>query len=145
MATPQLTIYDFDQVTVAIGPILIDGFADGEGVVIEQEASTFGHVVGIDGKVMRSKTLTRTATVTLNLLQGSAANDLLSALHILDRDAPGGAGVVPMFIRDRNGRALYKAAQCWIMTAPTVTFDREATTRTWVIACAKLERVDGGS
>jgi len=143
--TPQTTTYDFDQVTVALGPIIIDGFQDGEGVTIEPGAETFTHVVGTDGKVTRSKTLNRTATVTIKLMQSSAANDLLSALHVVDRDAPNGAGVVTLFIRDDSGRALYKASEAWISSPPSVTFDREATAREWIISCSKLERVDGGN
>jgi hypothetical protein len=143
--TPQTTTYDFDQVTVALGPILVDGFQDGEGVSIEPGAETFTMVVGTDGKVTRSKTLNRTAKVNISLLQSSASNDALSVLHILDRDAPNGAGIVPLYIRDKSGRALYTAAAAWIEAAPTVSFDREATPRVWVIACSKLERVDGGN
>lgn len=143
--TPHLTIYDADQVTVAFGPILLDGFADGEFVSIEPAAEVFTRYVGTDGKVTRSKTLRRDATVTINLAQSSAGNDALSLVHILDRDAPNGAGIHPLYIRDRSGRSLFTAAQSWIEAVPTASFDREAGTRTWVIACAKLERIDGGN
>lgn len=128
-----------------LGPIAMDGFADGLFMTLAQTSETFTKYVGTDGKVMRSKTLDRSGTCTVELMQTSAANDLLSALHILDRDAPNGAGVLPLWIRDRNGRALYTAAQAWIEKAPEVTFDRAGTTRTWVIGFAKIERVDGGS
>jgi hypothetical protein len=143
--TNYLSIYDFDRVTIAVGPILVDGFQDGEGFVLEPATETFTYVVGTDGKVARSKTLNRTAKLTINLLQTSATNDQFSALHILDRDAPNGAGIVPLWIRDQNGRALYSATQCWISKAPTATFDREATVRVWEISIARLERIDGGN
>ncbi len=52
---------------------------------------------------------------------------------------------MPLYIRDRNGRSLYTAAQAWISKAPSVTFDRVATTRTWEISFAKIERLDGGN
>jgi hypothetical protein len=145
VSTPQLTVYDADQVTVALGPISCDGFQDGEFVSIAPATGTFTTYVGTDGKACRSKTLNRTATITISLGQFSLSNDLLGALHVLDRDAPNGAGVVPLFIRDRSGRALYTAAQAWISKAPDVTFDREATARVWEISCAKLERVDAGN
>lgn len=142
---PRLGIYDFDQVSVIFGPVVLEGFQDGEGVTIEPGAETFTMVVGADGHVARSKTLNKTATVTIKLLQTSACNDLLSALHNLDRDTPNGAGVVPLTIRDRNGRSLYFAPQAWISDAPDVTFDREATAREWTVSCAFLARTDGGS
>ncbi len=145
MSTPQLTNYDADQVTVALGAISVDGFADGTFVSIEQETATFTKVTGTDGKTTRSKTLNRSGSVTISVMQSSLANDKLSALHTLDRDAPNGAGVVPLYIRDRGGRALYTAAQAWIAEPPKPTFGREAESRDWVIDFAKIDRLDGGN
>lgn len=143
--TPRLTTYDLDRVIFTLGPIVVDGFAEGEGFSISTEP-TFSSKVGSDGKVTRSKTLNRMATIELKLMQSSATNDQLSALHILDRDAPNGAGVVPLFIRDGSGRARYKAAEAWIESAPAdVSFTNEADVRTWVIKVAQLERFDGGN
>lgn len=145
MATPRFTVYDFDQVTVAFGPILMDGFQDGEGVTIEQDTDGFTKKIGADGKVTRSKTLNRSARVTIKLMQTSACNDLLSAVYNLDIAAPNGAGVGPLYIRDRNGRSVFSAAEAWIAKAPDVTFDREATAREWIIDCAVLDQFHGGN
>lgn len=143
--TPRLVTYDFDRVIFTLGPVIVDGFNEGEGFTISTEP-TFSAKVGADGKVTRSKTLDRTAMIELKLMQSSAANDQLSALHVLDRDAPNGAGVVPLFIRDGSGRARYKAAEAWIESAPAdVSFSNEASVRTWVIRCAQLERFDAGN
>lgn len=144
MSTPILTGYDPDQLTVAFGPILIDGFQDGEGVTIEVPDS-FTKVVGMDGKVARSKNLDQTAKITIKLLQTSASNDLLFANYLLDRKGKNLAGVMPLYVRDNSGRALYTASQAWISKAPDVTFDREATSREWVLECAQLLRADGGN
>ena len=145
MATPTLTVYDFDQVTCVISGIPIDGFDDGEGISIEQTTESFTHVTGSDGKTVRSKTLDRTAKIMITLLQTSAANDLLSLLHTKDLFEANGAGVGPMLIRDRNGRANYSAAQCWISKRPDVKFDRTPTPRVWEITCVNLVAIDGGS
>lgn len=145
MGTPRLTTYDFDQVIFTLGPIIVDGFDEGEGFTVSTEP-TFTKKVGADGKVTRSKKLDRTATIELKLMQSSAANDLLSALHELDRDNPNGAGVVPLLITDMSGRAVYKAAEAWIAAAPAdVSFGNEASARTWTIDCAELQRFDGGN
>lgn len=143
--TPGLTLYDPDQVTVAFGPVIVDGYADGEFVSIEPASEIFTRYVGTDGKVTRSKQLRRDATITFTLASSSATNDALTAIAELDRSAPNGAGIYPLFIRDNGGRALYTAAQAWIEALPTVTFDRQATPRAWVLACANLVRVDGGN
>lgn len=143
--TPRLTTYEFDEVTVVFGPILMDGFQDGEGVTVEKPEPTFTTHVGCDGKVTRSKTLNRTATVTIHLMQTSAQNDALSAIHIVDRDAPNGAGILPVYVRDRNGRSLHAGVEAWIERAPDSTYDRTPTTRDWVIAVAFLEDFIGGN
>lgn len=143
--TPRLTTYQFDQVTCAFGPILMDGFQDGEGIEIEQNQPTFTTHVGADGKVTRAKTLDRTATVRINLMQTSAQNDALSAIHIADRDTPNGAGILPLYIRDRNGRSLHTAPEAWIQKAPDSTYDRTPTVRVWELGVAFLENFVGGN
>jgi hypothetical protein len=143
--TPTLTIYDPDRVTVAFGPVIVDGYADGEFVSIEPASEIFTRYVGTDGKVTRSKQLRRDATIKFMLSSASATNDALTAIAELDRRAPNGAGIYPLFIRDNSGRALYTAAQAWIEALPTVSFDRQATVREWSLACADLIRVDGGN
>lgn len=143
-ATPQTTTYDLDMMTIALGPILMDGFQEGEAVTIETP-ETFTMKVGADGKVTRSKTLNLSAIVTINLMQSSASNDLLGALHLLDRNAHNGAGISPLYIRDRSGRAVYTAAQAWIAKAPDVSFGNEPAPRAWVIHCSRLNRIDAGN
>lgn len=143
--TPKLTHYSFDQVTVALGPILMDGYQDGEGISIEQTEAGFTKHVGADGKVTRSKTLDKTATIYIRLMQTSAQNDPLSVLYQTDINAPNGAGVVPLYIRDRSGRSLHTAAEAWIEKAPDSTYDRTPTVRVWQIACAELVNFVGGN
>ncbi len=141
----QFYTYDADQVTIALGPILAEGFQDGEMVTIDPGAEVFTDVVGTDGQVTRSKTLNRTATVTVKLMQSSSTNDLFSTLLTTDQNAPNGAGVVPLYIRDRNGRSLHTAAQAWISAWPSVSYDRGAVMREWVIRVARLENFVGGN
>jgi hypothetical protein len=83
--------------------------------------------------------------VFIRLMQTSAANDALSALHELDRDAPNGAGIVPLYIRDRNGRSLHTAAEAWVQKAPDVSYDRTPTARVWEIGVAYLINFVGGN
>ncbi len=137
--------YDPDQLSLVFANIPISGFADGEFVRITPESDGFGSVVGTDGEVSRSKTGDKRAEVVFVLMQTSDTNDRLSALHQLDLATPGGAGVGALMIRDRQGRAQYSSEQAWIQRAPDVSFDREATSREWVLMCGDLKRVDGGN
>jgi len=140
-----MKVYDPDQINISLNGIPISGYADGEFVRIEKESDGFADVVGTDGEVSRSKTNDDRATVSIILMQTSDSNILLSALHTLDRNVPGGAGVGALLIRDAQGTSIFAASECWISKAPDVTFDREPTSREWTLRCAKLIDVHGGN
>ncbi len=141
-----LKVYDADEVTVSVAGLPIEsGYDDGEFCRIEQEADDFTDKAGTDGEVTRSKTNDRRATISILLMQSSDGNALLSGLSNIDRHAGNGAGVGPLLVRDRQGTALYAAAECWISKPPDVSFDREPTGREWTLRCADLERFDGGN
>lgn len=142
----DMKVYDADQVSISVAGVPVEkGYADGEFLRVEQEADDFLDVVGTDGEVTRSKSNDRRATVTILLHQSAEANDLLSALSNLDRNTPNGAGVGPLLVRDRGGRAIYTAEKCWISRPPDVSFDRQATSREWTLRAADLIRTDGGN
>lgn len=142
----SLKVYDASQVTLVFMGIVIDsGFADGEFCTIEQTEKDFDAVVGTDGEVTRTKTNNRHATIKVKLMQTSDGNAFLSALNNLDLATPGGAGVGPMLIRDRQGTSVYAAQHCWIAQPPNVSYDRSATPREWTLEVADLDRLDGGN
>lgn len=143
MSTPQTTVYEFDRVAVNHGPILIDGFAEGDSISIDRDAVSFTYQVGNDGKVTRSKVLNRCTKITLRLMQRSDANTKLSALHEADRIGINGVGIVPTMVADLSGVAVYAAAQSWIEAPPQVTFGQDSGTREWVIVCPTVARLDG--
>lgn len=137
--------YDPDQISVTFAGLLIQGYADGEFVTVEQQSDNFSDVVGTDGRVSRSKTNDRRATITFSLMQTSDSNDELSQIANDDLNNPGGAGVGALYIRDRGGRSLYSANSAWISRPPDVSLDRAATARQWTLRAAQLERTDGGN
>lgn len=139
-------IYDSNQVTlVFMGIPITSGFADGEFLSIEQSEADFVVKVGTDGEVTRSKTNNRHATIKVKLMQTSSGNALFSVVNNLDVLTPGGAGVGPMLVRDRQGTSLYTSLACWIAKPPDVSFDKEATPREWTLECDQLVRFDGGN
>lgn len=139
-------VYDADQISIVLGGIPISGgYADGEFLTIEQEENDFNIVVGTDGEVTRSKSLTRQAKITINLMQSASSNALLSALNQLDISTANGGGIVPFICKDRQGTSLYFGPQAWIEKPPDVKFDRTATPRSWTIRVGSLQRLDGGN
>jgi hypothetical protein len=145
MATPNLTVYDFDRVSCIMGPVILDGYADGDAITVEPDAPFFTKYVGADGKVTRAKTLNRCTKVTFRLAQSSAVNDQLSALLNGDLLAANGAGVVPFALIDRSGRTVIAAEHCWVSEAPSVSFTNDVGTREWVIECGRTELFIAGN
>src|SRR6187431_1712210 len=99
----SLKFWDPDQFDLIIGPFIVSGYAEGSGIEFEEDGDRFQVVQGLDGQVARSKKVAKVATFTVHLLNTSASNDVLSGLHVTDINAPGGAGVVPIALRDKNG------------------------------------------
>jgi hypothetical protein len=145
MAQGDLRIYDPDQIFISLAGIPLSGWADGEFCRIERENPSFEDVVGTDGEVTRSKTNDERATVTLRLMQSSPSNDLLSALHLSDKNTPGGVGVGVLLIQDLQGTSVFTAEKSWISKEPDVSYDRTPTEREWIIRVAKLVSNHGGA
>lgn len=145
MSAGDLRVYSGAGCTFAFGPILPQGLGPQEFCTIEEASDAYTDEVGVDGEVTRSETLDYRATITLTLMQTSATNDLLSAVHNADKRARGGVGIMPFFFRDRNGRAVFKAEKCWIQKGPNRTYGRAAGTRVWTFRCADLDAFDGGN
>ncbi len=130
---PETRTYDPNEVTIVVGAILVDGFADGTFVSVEWDEDAFTKTIGAGGEVCRARSNNNGASVTLTLLQSSAANDLLSALHNADKLSPGGDGIVPFIMKDGTGRTVISAEKCWVRKPATVTYGREVENREWTI------------
>ncbi len=143
----SLKVYNADEVVVVLGSVLIDsGLADGEFLRVEQDTDDTEDVVGTDGEVAVSRTNDRRATVTILVMQTSSGNDGLSTLSNLTREAAGMTGaILPLLIKDTNGRTLITGANAWVSRAPDRSFDRTAQTNEWKIRVAQLARFDGGN
>jgi hypothetical protein len=139
----QVRHYSAKEVTVSLAGIQIQGFADGEFITIVEVSNAYEDVVGSDGEVSRAPTNDPRADVTFTLMQTSPSNQLLSALHKLDKATPGGAGVGALIVRNRlSGGEVYRANQAWVGKPPDVSFDRGPTPRQWNILAVISDRTD---
>ncbi len=139
-------IYDSNQVSIMFaGRPISGGYADGEFVRVEFSNDGFTKVIGTDGEVTRSKSNDQSARVTISLMQSADANNILSALFNLDVLTPNGAGVAPIYIRDRSGLSLYEGESAWIVKMPDSSFDKGPTARQWLIDVANLKAFVGGN
>ncbi len=125
--------WDPDQVDVSMGAIPLSGFAEGSMIEYEPDGDQFNEVDGVDGTLTRSKKVVRKGTITVHLMSTSNSNDVLTGFHAVDLAAPGGAGVVPFVIRDRNGATLMTFPKSWVMAFPKVTMADKAQDQAWKI------------
>jgi hypothetical protein len=137
--------YNPAALIVTIGGVIVSGFSDGDHVVCEREEDNFSKRVGNDGAVGRARNPNKSGTVTVTLLQTSAANDALSALVAADDLINDGLVLFPITVADGSGRSLAAATQCWIKKIPNLTFGREVGDREWVFDCADLKIFVGGN
>lgn len=135
--------YNPRDIIITFAGIIFEGYADGEFVSIEAPEDAFSLYIGADGHGVRAATNNFAGTVTATLSQASKTNELLSALHALDRAS--GEGVGPLSIKDLNGTSLYAAATAWIKKQPTAGFAKTVGTRAWVIETDILVPFHGSS
>lgn len=135
--------YNPADVSIIVVGIPISGYADGTFITVERDEDAFTKQIGTDGEVTRSKSNNKTGNATLTLMQTSASNALLSALHALDELS--GNGVGPFLMKDNSGNTVHAAQNCWIRKYPTSEWAREAGAREWVIDMDVLNSYEGGN
>lgn len=141
----MLKTYDPSQIDVVFAGRRLDGFGEDTFVEIAHEAPGFSDRVGVDGRVTRSKSLDRRATITITLMQTSESNAWLSALYNADRAATNGSGVGSLRIADRSGNTVFEASKVWIQAEPDAAFGREAAERVWTLRAADMGSTHDGS
>jgi hypothetical protein len=135
--------YIASEVSVVVGSRPASGIADGTFVRIERTNDAFSMKEGADGEVTRSKSGSKSGTITITLEQASAYNDYLSSLAITDELT--GAGMVPILVRDAKGTSLFTSPAAWVRKMPDTEFGKESGPREWVFDCSELEFIVGGN
>ncbi|QDJ52807.1 phage structural protein [Bordetella hinzii] len=132
------------QVKVVIGAVALSGFAEDTFVTVAEIGEGISSVAGADGEVARSMSRDSRLRITVTLLQTSAGNALLSALHDADRSTDGN-GVVPVAVTDLRGTSLHAAESAWIVKKPDAAYAAKVGTREWVIETGPAVNVVGGN
>lgn len=135
--------YDAKQVVVSYAGFTLSGFAEGTKVTVEYDEDAWTKQVGVDGEVTRSKSNNRAGRVTVQLMQSSDSNQILSSLAEADRLS--NAGAVPLMIKDNSGNSLHTAENAWIMKIPSAEYGVEAGPREWVFDCGTIVSNIGGN
>lgn len=135
--------YDPKSFPLVINGLLIDGFAEGTFITIEESAPGFSKVVGAYGDVTRTRSHDRSGVLRFVLQMTSPANKTLSDRYNADRDGTA-SGVGDLSLSDKNGDTLIEASKSYIAAMPPATFDVTPTTREWTVEIADLRMTHGG-
>ena len=98
--------------------------------------------MGVTGEAVRARNNNRSGKITVTLMQSAQSNDDLSSFAAADELNDG--GVVPVLIKDGSGSTVASAATAWVQKYPNTEFQKEATTREWVIETDELDIFVGG-
>ena len=134
--------YDGSKVIVTFGPILIEGYGEGDDVVQVEHSTPVGSTrVGIGGQSVVSIMHDESGTVRVRLLRVSKVNDQLSAALRVFRTTK---LFLPLFVKDPGGRELHSAEQAYIAEHPSSQHGGSVADIEWVFNCPKLESYQGG-
>ena len=118
------------------------GFGDNTYIKLERNEQAFNLKVGVTGEATRAKNNNRSGKVTITLMQSSSSNDDLSSFAAADELT--NTGAVPVLIKDGSGTTVASAVTAWVQKYPSTEFQKEATTREWVMETDELLMFVGG-
>jgi hypothetical protein len=142
-AGKRQTVWSANAWTLNIaGQTIESGKGADEFLKIEQAADDFSHTAGLDGEGCWNELKDDYTTVTVTLLQTSAGNGVLWAIH--QASLLVGGLPVPLYIEDRKGASKLVSTDAMILKKPDETVAKEGGPNTWVLGCSPDTRVVGG-
>jgi hypothetical protein len=142
MGIKRSTVYSGDAVTLSVGLLAIEG---GKGkdtfLEIEEEEDDVTYVKGLDGEGVFEFNQGGATVVKVTLLQTSAGNAILSALHIASLAA--GGLTYAIFYEDRKGTSKGASPACSIRKLPPEKFGKATEDVTWELICHGMSRFVG--
>lgn len=132
--------------TVNLGGIEIDQGALGpdDFLKLTQTDKAFKLRSGIGGGKTRSQTKKPSYTLVIKVRQTDPVNSSLSFLHNLDKKTPGGAGIVPLYVKDRLGNCAVVETEAFIDGDPEVTVGAEEGDLEWTVILPSPDVFVGG-
>lgn len=127
--------------TINIAGYTLTGFADGVGYTSSFDVDRYNTIVGNRGLSARSKTISAAATITLNILNTSEDNDILTTIFQAD-DVAGGA-LVPLAKITANAR-IVEAGSVYIVKLPDTQDGGGPYPITWTLKSMNFTKFVGG-
>ena len=129
--------FKLEDVALTIAGIPIFEFAKGDAITITYSGDSVVVEEGTHGATCRSMLPNTVGTCTVNLMQSSPINKLLSDLWKLDKRT--GLGTGSFSVVDPNGTSLAIAEGCWVKKQPDLKFATELSPVVWVLDLVGLD------
>jgi len=120
--------YDLSRVAVSISGVIIDEYSQ-DGIGHDFDGDDFSFVNGSHGSVVACKQHNNTSTLTLNIMQGSPAQQRMADL----RSAGLLAGFFSVLVKDALGTTLISTSQAKIVRMAPITLATEAQGYEWQV------------
>lgn len=120
--------YSPSDVVINISGFTVTGVVSAS---IEWNTETFKTIRGIRGANTRVQSLDTGATLTIELLQTSLSNDVLSDLFTLDKSYQ--SSRLQVYLKDNSGRTEVSSSEAFVSNLPPVSFSNNLETRVWKI------------
>ena len=137
-----MATYDPKKIVFTFGNAIIQGYADGTGILIARTTDNWEMEKGMDDATTWTKINNSSGDITLNLQQGSLSNNILTAFYTLDETA--NLGLLPFLLKDILGLTTVTGIGR-IKKIPDLGFANAHTSREWVIGCESMKTVVGGN
>lgn len=119
----RLAVYESKIVRVILGTLsLEDGRSDPFFRIVPNGDAYIVEGPGADGHVAMCGTNNDVYEITLSFKGTSSVNQALSAIHIADRQAANGAGIMPLVCQDESGATLIQTDRCRIAAMAEAQF-----------------------
>lgn len=136
MSGELLGTWDFNDVSLIIGPKKISGFEEGTEITAERDEDSFTKKTGVDGNVTRSKSNNFSGFMEFTLNHLSKSNAFLEAQAAIDERT--GAGVLPVVLIDKSGKEKLLGTESWIVRPTNKTYGKDSAGRVWRLDMANL-------
>jgi len=131
------------DIILSINDFIVEDFADGSFLEVNQNSYNYRQVRGIRGKHTRVHTRDRSGVITFRLMQTSKQNQILSQLA--NQDDLNQTGLLLVTIRDVGGDTGVQFGNAYLEGNPNLTFQARTTTpNEWRIYYEFVTRYDVG-
>lgn len=138
----EVNTYSPSEVTLIVSGYQISGFKQ---ISVKRNSPMFTLVKGIRGKNSRQRNRDTSCTVTVEVIQTSIVNDVLT--QIVEQDLRTNSARLTLDLTDGLGSSKIESRDAFITGYPETTYSGDIVYRSWTIVCLSTDlfRVGGNA